>query len=156
RSRFRWAVPIGLTSSNGSAWPVPGHTVRLLRHGAAPSQTRKHPQSKANHGCFSTCGESVILGLVRAKRAVARNAAGHLECEVCGFVAQTAYPEYLSGELCEVHHRAPLGELGAAPAETRLEDLAILCPNCHRAIHQTRPMMTVEEFRARFRTRPVY
>lgn len=93
-------------------------------------------------------------GLVRAKRAAARNLAGQLECEVCGFAAQDAYPGCLSGELCEVHHRKPLGEL-ARSAETRLDDLAILCPNCHRAIHQTRPMMRVEELRERLRPKRV-
>jgi predicted HNH restriction endonuclease len=28
-----------------------------------------------------------------------------------------------------------------------LDDLAIVCSNCHRMIHRTRPMMSVEEFR---------
>jgi hypothetical protein len=85
-------------------------------------------------------------GLVKMKRAAARNSAGQLECEVCGFVAQLAYPGL--AEMCEVHHRTPLGQVAQA-VDTRLVDLAILCPNCHRAIHQTNPMMTVEEFRAR-------
>ena len=93
--------------------------------------------------------------LVRAKRAAARNSSGLLECEVCMFVAQDAYLMALFGELCEVHHRNPLGDLGAGSTATRLEDLAILCSNCHRAIHQTRPMMTVDEFRDRFRRRQV-
>jgi hypothetical protein len=88
--------------------------------------------------------------LVRAKRAAVRNAASQLQCEACGFVAQETYPDRLSGDLCEVHHRRPLGELSGA-AETRLDDLAILCPNCHRAIHQTRPMMRVEDLREWFR-----
>jgi len=87
-------------------------------------------------------------GLVRAKRAAARNAAGQLECEVCGFVAQLAYPG-IAAEVCEVHHRKPLRELAESP-ETRLADLAVLCPNCHRAIHQTKPMLSLEEFRGRF------
>lgn len=94
-------------------------------------------------------------GIVRAKRAAARNFQGQLECEACGFVAQNAYPLALSGDLCEVHHRYPLGDLGGESRETRLEDLAILCPNCHRAIHQTRPMMTVDEFREHIQRKQV-
>lgn len=85
--------------------------------------------------------------LVAAKQASARNGLGQLVCEICGFVAELVYPGLCAG-LCEVHHRRPLSEL-EAPTETRLDDLAVLCPNCHRAIHQTRPMMTVEEFRQR-------
>jgi hypothetical protein len=85
--------------------------------------------------------------LVRAKREASRNADGELECEACGFVAERVYGA-LAGEVCETHHRTPIGD-AVESVETRLVDLAILCPNCHRAIHQIRPMPTVEEFRAR-------
>lgn len=85
--------------------------------------------------------------LVAAKHASARNSLGQLVCEVCGFVAELAYPG-ICGGLCEIHHRRALSEL-VEPTETRLDDLAVLCPNCHRAIHQTEPMLTVEEFRRR-------
>lgn len=89
--------------------------------------------------------------LVDQKRARARNSAGQLECEVCGFVTQLTYPE-LEVDICEVHHCKPLGELEEA-TESRLQDLAILCPNCHRAIHRTKPMMTVKKFRSRLEAR---
>jgi 5-methylcytosine-specific restriction protein A len=55
----------------------------------------------------------------------------------------------LTGDVCEVHHRRPLAE-ASGPVTTRIEDLAILCANCHRAIHQTRPLLSVEDFRDRF------
>jgi 5-methylcytosine-specific restriction enzyme A len=87
--------------------------------------------------------------LVEAKRAAAIDALGRLQCEACGFAAAIAYPG-LDVEICEVHHRRPLSDTIEA-VQTRLEDLAILCPNCHRAIHQTRPMPTVEDFRNRLR-----
>ena len=73
---------------------------------------------------------------------------GRLACEACGFTARDAYPN-LDGDLCEVHHRRPLSE-AVAPVATSLADLAIMCPNCHRAIHRTDPLMSVEEFRTRF------
>jgi predicted HNH restriction endonuclease len=84
--------------------------------------------------------------LVQAKRDQAQNSEGQLQCEACGFVTQLTYPG-LEGDICEVHHRTPLGEF--EEAETRLRDLAILCPSCHRAIHRTRPLMSVEEFHER-------
>lgn len=87
--------------------------------------------------------------LVAAKRIAARNAAGQLECEICGFVARSNYP-FFDVEICEVHHRRPLSE-GPESVKTKLEDLAVLCPNCHRAIHQTKPMMSVESFREHIR-----
>ena len=61
---------------------------------------------------------------------------------------EAVYPR-LDGEVCEIHHRLPLAEASEA-VETRLMDLAVLCANCHRAIHRTTPLMSVEEFRSRF------
>lgn len=86
--------------------------------------------------------------IVTAKRAAARNQHGHLECEACGFAAQLLYAGF-DGDVAEVHHRQALAD-SSQPVETKLDDLAILCANCHRAIHQTRPLMSVEMFREHF------
>jgi hypothetical protein len=87
-------------------------------------------------------------GIAEAKRNAAKQPDGSLVCEGCGFVSRSTYPG-LEADLCEIHHRLPLAA-GAAPVETSLNDLAVLCPNCHRAIHRTQPLMSVEEFRAEF------
>ncbi len=86
--------------------------------------------------------------LVEAKRREANANNGRMECEVCGFTTQAIFPS-LEGEVCEIHHRLPLASSSDA-VETRLEDLAVLCANCHRAIHRTDSLMSVEDFRARF------
>jgi hypothetical protein len=86
--------------------------------------------------------------LAEAKRNAVRTVIGRLECEACGFATDAAFPG-LSGEVCEIHHRVPLSE-ACSGVETRLEDLAVLCANCHRAIHRTRPVMSVEQFRSRY------
>lgn len=83
--------------------------------------------------------------LAEAKR---RAVGAELNCEACGLIAQAAYPG-LPGDVYEVHHRLPLSN-AHEPVTTKLADLAILCANCHRAIHRTSPLMTVEEFRAIF------
>ena len=87
-------------------------------------------------------------GIAAAKRSAAKQPDGRLLCEACGFAAQSAYPG-LSSDLCEVHHRRPLSDAASA-TPTTLEDLAVLCPNCHRAIHRTNPLMSVEQFKLRF------
>lgn len=86
--------------------------------------------------------------LVQAKREAAELAYGCLKCEACGFVTKATFPG-LGGEVCEIHHRLPLATATEA-VETRLEDLAVLCANCHRAIHRTHPLMSVEYFRAHY------
>jgi 5-methylcytosine-specific restriction protein A len=58
---------------------------------------------------------------------------GRLACEVCGFDFEKTYG-VLGREYIEVHHVAPLHVVGHR--ETKLEDLACLCSNCHRMCHR--------------------
>jgi 5-methylcytosine-specific restriction protein A len=70
---------------------------------------------------------------------------GFLQCECCGTAAEAYPPEYRKS-VFEVHHRRPLSE---GSTLTGVDDLALLCANCHRAIH-TFPndqMPSVDEFR---------
>jgi len=57
-----------------------------------------------------------------------------LQCELCQFVPTTMY-HTLGSRLLEVHHRTPLHKLRDS-AETKLVDLMLVCPNCHRALHK--------------------
>ena len=81
--------------------------------------------------------------LVEAKKAATLNAMGRLCCEVCGFDFSATYG-VLGEDFCEVHHLVPLSA-ASAPVTTTLDDLAILCSNCHRMIHRSAPMLSVAE-----------
>ncbi|MGW0787579.1 HNH endonuclease [Streptomyces sp. NPDC002911] len=59
-----------------------------------------------------------------------------LQCEVCTFDFSHFYGTLGKGYI-EVHHRLPLHISG--PRETKLDDLAFLCANCHRMCHKSRP-----------------
>ena len=84
----------------------------------------------------------------KAKRQDVLLREGCLECEVCRF--DFAKEHGVLGErFCEVHHRIPLSEVDG-PITPRLDDLAIVCSNCHRMIHRTKPMMSVEDFREKY------
>jgi 5-methylcytosine-specific restriction protein A len=65
-------------------------------------------------------------------------------CEACSFDFATAYGDRGSSYI-EVHHIVPLHHIGES--ETRLEDLALLCANCHRMIHVSKPWLTVDQLR---------
>lgn len=68
---------------------------------------------------------------------------GALICEGCKSNFKTLYGE--SEYACyEVHHLIPIGN--GVKRITKLSDLAILCANCHRAIHSVSPMPTIAEF----------
>lgn len=68
-----------------------------------------------------------------------------IACEACGFDFAERYGDR-GRDYIEVHHTVPLHVIG--PSRTRLQDLALLCANCHRMIHVSEPWLTVEQLRA--------
>lgn len=92
----------------------------------------------------------LVLHLQRERnQTVVRNKkkqAASLECEVCGFSFASAYGRAAS-DYCEVHPLLPLSEVEEA-VRTRMEDLAILCANCHRVVHLRNPPYTLQQVRS--------
>jgi 5-methylcytosine-specific restriction protein A len=79
------------------------------------------------------------------KRSILKDV-GVLKCEACGFDFEVAYGERGKGFI-EAHHVKPVHSL--KPGEkTRLEDLALICSNCHRIVHLRRPWLTIGELKA--------
>lgn len=84
--------------------------------------------------------------LAQRKRDQARERNGLLVCEVCDFDFSTAYGELGLGFI-EVHHRKPVASLKPGD-RTKLEDLALVCANCHRMLHRRSALLSVEGLRA--------
>ncbi|GIG58522.1 hypothetical protein Lfu02_28940 [Longispora fulva] len=81
--------------------------------------------------------------LKAAKLAAARRLGVAIACEVCGFDFFRTYGPRGEGYI-ECHHRTPLSVSG--PTKTRLEDLALICSNCHRMIHRNASdWLTIEQ-----------
>jgi hypothetical protein len=96
-------------------------------------------------GLLAIEGESKLVSHFRKERSSwlrdrklqeYREARGVLSCELCGLSEGVGYPADLDTRVFEVHHRLPLSNAGTRRA-TRLEDLAVLCANCHRAVHSS-------------------
>ncbi|MEN2474254.1 HNH endonuclease [Burkholderia sp. GS2Y] len=89
--------------------------------------------------------------LVEQAKVAALKKHGRLFCEACGFDFREKYG--VAGEgLIDVHHTKPVHTL-AEGDKTRLEDLALLCSNCHRVVHSSRRWLTVEQVSALVRQR---
>lgn len=68
-----------------------------------------------------------------------------LFCQACGFDFEQTYGDRGRGFI-ECHHMKPLHSL--RPGEkTRIEELAIVCSNCHRMIDAKRPWLTIDELK---------
>ncbi|PEE73604.1 hypothetical protein COM81_27770 [Priestia megaterium] len=70
---------------------------------------------------------------------------GKLFCEVCGFDFKEHYGNLGEGYI-EGHHTKPVSEM-AENEQTKVEDIAFVCANCHRMLHRRRPWLSVNELR---------
>ena len=71
---------------------------------------------------------------------------GVLECESCNFDFRKTYGERGEGYI-ECHHIKPLSEI-ETNQKTSLDDLALVCSNCHRMIHRSKPWLSIAELRS--------
>lgn len=83
--------------------------------------------------------------IVEAKKKKVLKETGALKCEACGFDFEEKYGELGKGFI-ECHHLVPLAEF-EVNKETRLEDLALLCANCHRMVHRDGVMTNIVELK---------
>ena len=69
-----------------------------------------------------------------------------LYCECCGFDFEKEYGE-IGHYFIECHHTFPVHKM-KANHKTVVEDIALLCSNCHRMIHRSPKWLTVEELKS--------
>ncbi len=71
---------------------------------------------------------------------------GALVCQICKFDFEQRYGVVGHGYI-EGHHTIPVKDLQKG-SQTRVEDIALVCSNCHRMLHRKRPWLTMLELRA--------
>ncbi|WP_230374455.1 HNH endonuclease, partial [Vibrio cholerae] len=70
---------------------------------------------------------------------------GNLSCMVCEFDFSKVYGDRGAGYI-EAHHTIPVSEM--KPGEkTKLEDIALVCSNCHKMIHRYRPWLGMDDLK---------
>ena len=75
-----------------------------------------------------------------------------LQCECCGTKAEE-YAHQRRHRIFEVHHRKPLSD---GMTISGIDDLSLLCANCHKGIHASDPLKSVDEFRDECQFRDEY
>ena len=83
--------------------------------------------------------------LVKQKKQSFKDLHGSVFCEVCKFNFEITYGERGKNYI-ECHHLVPVSEY-KAEKETSLEDLALVCSNCHRMIHRTKNTLTMNQLK---------
>lgn len=83
--------------------------------------------------------------LAARKKKEATDSGQPILCEGCGLDVSAKYGTQV-GAVIECHHRLPLS---AGKRTTRLVDLALVCPTCHRVLHFSKQWLSVDELRQR-------
>jgi 5-methylcytosine-specific restriction enzyme A len=71
---------------------------------------------------------------------------GRLFCEACGAEPELRFSDR-GRSVIEAHQVRPLHSLVEGDT-TRLDDLELICANCHRLIHGGLPWLTLDDLRA--------
>ena len=71
-----------------------------------------------------------------------RKARGAISCEACGHNSLKVY----GFDYIECHHAKLVSSLSDGDV-TRIENISLLCANCHRIIHRARPWVSVEQLK---------
>jgi 5-methylcytosine-specific restriction enzyme A len=79
------------------------------------------------------------LAAMKKRQALALH--GRLACAVCGFDFAERYGPRGEGFI-ECHHTIAVSD-PTHTGTTRLEDVALVCSNCHRIIHRSRPWLAL-------------
>tara|TARA_B100002049_G_scaffold140559_1_gene104241 strand:- start:1629 stop:2360 length:732 start_codon:yes stop_codon:yes gene_type:complete len=74
---------------------------------------------------------------------------GKLDCEVCEFDFYEVYGELGKGFM-ECHHKIPLYEI-EGESITTIDDLALVCANCHRMLHRELDTLSIDELRKKIK-----
>lgn len=135
---------------NPDRWALEAELVRLRAAGelGSSSDGRLDPDPNISMPEGGTVRRTVRARerdkiLREQKIAAVQSATGTLSCEACTFEFERTYGLRGRGYI-EVHHRVPLFVAGLT--DTTLDDLALLCSNCHRMIHREKGnWLTVEQ-----------
>ncbi len=85
--------------------------------------------------------------VIRKAKEIALERDPLLKCEVCDFSFNERYGE-LGQNFVEAHHKIPIAKLKKGSI-TRVDDIALVCANCHRMIHNGDKTISVEDLRAK-------
>ena len=78
------------------------------------------------------------------------NHSGRLFCEKCGFDFSLKYGER-GFDFIEAHHIKPISARTKNEI-TKVEDIVLLCSNCHNIVHRKRPWLSMAELEEIIRT----
>lgn len=126
-----------------------------VRELSKDSLVRLKAETKATIQREALEGQTYIKeGTFRKRNAAliqAKKANSDYRCEVCGFSFEKAYG-LIGRDFIIAHHIEPLSKR-SRPSRTKLEDIALLCANCHEMVHTRNPPLSPAQLRKKISKR---
>lgn len=85
------------------------------------------------------------LKLIQSAKVLFKKKYGKIYCEVCGFDFNLTYGE-LGDDYIEGHHKIPISCYNEE-MEMKVDDIALVCSNCHRMLHRKKDVLSVDELK---------
>lgn len=85
------------------------------------------------------------VNIVKEKKKWALDKYGKLQCEVCDFDFQEKYGS-IGKNFIECHHLKPISQLEKQEI-TKIDDLALVCSNCHRMLHNSKNELRINQLK---------
>lgn len=101
------------------------------------------PEGKEKFRLHRSKERNITLIKIAKARYLALNK--KLCCQVCSFSFEENYGELGKGFI-EAHHIFPISDL-KEETPTKVEDIALVCSNCHRMLHRRRPWLDLNELK---------
>lgn len=145
------ALVSAYAATDAAAGPAPPSAIGASREpGVQPDDDESaYPEGSAAYRLHRALERDPAL----AKRAKTQRLkeTGRLSCEVCNFDFFAKYGGVGSGFI-EAHHVKPVHTLDGI-TKTKLTELSLVCSNCHRMLHRSKPLLTPLELKARLLSR---
>jgi hypothetical protein len=141
----KWAadfpeVPILLGSEQLTVKKLSSEQVQQLEAAIAQANDSNRQQEAIEGEVYKT--EAIFRSRNRAL-IQAKKARSDYRCEVCAFSFEQTYGT-IGREYIIAHHLTPIA---SGVAKTTLDDIALLCANCHAMAHTKNPPIPIEELR---------
>ena len=98
------------------------------------------PEGKENYRLHRSKERNITL--IKVAKAKYLESNKRMSCQVCDFSFEEGYGELGKGFI-EAHHMFLISEL-KEETPTKIEDIALVCSNCHRMLHRRRPWSSIE------------
>lgn len=84
--------------------------------------------------------------VVNLAKAIFKSKHGKFFCQICGFDFEKVYGSEPGKDFIEAHHTIAISEM-VHEHKTKVEEIALLCSNCHSMVHRRRPWLGMEDMK---------